>query len=171
MPKVSLGPIFEADLPQMLQWRNHPSIMRWNRQSDYLTEARHREWFDNLDYNTTRMYAVRKTTGPLVGIAGLTSIDWAIARAEFSLYIGTEYQRMGFGKAALELLLDHGFVTLGLHMIWGESFTGNPAQKIFDAVGMKRDGVRRDFYRKNGEYVDAHLFSILRREWVLDDGQ
>jgi hypothetical protein len=36
---------------------------------------------------------------------------------------------------------------------------------LFEKVGMKREGKRRDFYFRDGAYHDAHLFSILRADW------
>jgi hypothetical protein len=121
------------------------------------------------------MYAVIPNSTPiqtpLVGVCGLTSIDWVNRRAEFSLYIDPDRQKDGLGKAALQTLLHHGFMTLGLNCIWGETFDLNPAAKLFEGLGFIKEGSRRDFYYRDGRFIDAHLYSLLRRHWdnrVLD---
>jgi RimJ/RimL family protein N-acetyltransferase len=110
------------------------------------------------------MYAVT-AQGGIVGVAGLTSIDRLARRAEFSLYIGPEHHGEGYGRKALIALFTKGFRDLGLNLIWGESFDGNPAIRLFESLGMIREGTRRDFYFKDGRFIDAHLFSIRSTEW------
>jgi hypothetical protein len=85
------------------------------------------------------------------------------------LYIGPEHQGQGLGEAALQALCDHGFNVLNLNSIWGEAFDGNPAIKMFERVGFKPEGRRRQFYFREGRYIDAILFSLLRDEYALDN--
>jgi RimJ/RimL family protein N-acetyltransferase len=110
------------------------------------------------------MYGVMRQ-GDLVGVCGLTSIDLINQRAEFSLYIGPEYQGLGYGKAALLTLITHGFRVLNLNCIWGETFNKNPAAEMFEELGFKKEGTRRDFYFRDGRFINAHLYSLLRSEW------
>lgn len=159
--------IDESDLGRLFSWRNDPKIWRWCRQSDALQWGEHWKWFESLAGDgTRRMYGVCDLEHRLIGCAGLTSIDLVNRRAEFSLYIGSEHQRKGFARKALKTLISHGFKNLGLHLIWGESFEGNPAQKLFEELGFFREGVRRDFYFRDGQFVDAHLFSVKASEWT-----
>jgi ribosomal-protein-alanine N-acetyltransferase len=111
------------------------------------------------------MYMVMAGETP-VGVAGLTSLSFANRRAEFSLYIAPKYHRHGLGKMALRLLLLHGFSNLGLNVIYGETFDGNPAAKMFESLGFVKEGTRRDFYWKDGKWLDAHLYSLKREEWT-----
>ena len=102
----------------------------------------------------------------LVGVCGLTDINLIHRRAEFSLYIFPEYHRRGYAKDALKALFRHGFDDLNLHSIWGETFDGNPALSLFtDKLGMVYEGTRRQFYFKNGKYVDAHIISLTKEEF------
>ena len=67
-------------------------------------------------------------------------------------------QGQGLGKRALIKLLDHGFTTRNLHVIWGETFEGNPARKLFELLGMVSEGKRRQFYLKNNIYLDGLFY-------------
>lgn len=161
---VTLGTIDPADSPRLREWRNLADIRKWCRQTDLISHDDQRRWYEFQDRDqATRMYAVYEKE--LVGIAGFTSIDNISRRAEFSLYIAPEFQRRGLARKALKTLFTHGFKSKNFNLIWGESFDGNPAMSLFEDLGMKREGTRREFYFKDGAYIDAHLFSVLKREW------
>ncbi len=167
---LNLEAVCRTDLECLRTWRNNHKIWQWCRQDDVISDIDQERWFERQSSDPTiRMYVITirvDTHKTQVGVCGFTSIDQLNRRAEFSLYIGPEHQQRGFGREALKVLLQHGFLNLGLEQIWGESFEGNPAMKIFDELGFSRDGVRRDFYFKDGHFVNAHLFSILRPEWI-----
>ena len=163
---IALGPVKEEYLPKMLEWRNDSRIRQWCRQYDIIQPWAHKKWYESLaNRDDVRMYAIINTHGKVVGICGLTNIDQLNQRAEFSLYIGPEYQRHGYGFKALSTLIDHGFRNLNLHTIWGESYDKNPACGLFEAVGMGKEGTRRNFYFRDGAFLDAHLYSVVRSEW------
>lgn len=166
---ITLDTIDRADLPLLRRWRNDYRIWAWTRQSDLLNESEHEAWFDaQARDRSIRMYKIRATTADasqVVGVCGLTSIDWRIGRAEFSLYLAPDLHGKGLGKTCLALLLTHGFENLGLNLIWGETFDGNPAARMFEKIGMTKEGTRREFYLKDGRLIDAHLYSITAREW------
>lgn len=162
---VNLAPLDSCYNEQLRTWRNRPEIMRWCRQSDVISDVEQTAWFSRQSADPTiKMYAVMGQPG-IVGVAGLTSIDRLARRAEFSLYIGPEHHGEGYGRKALVALFTKGFRDLGLNLIWGESFDGNPAIRLFESLGMIREGTRRDFYFKDGRFIDAHLFSIRSTEW------
>lgn len=170
---VRLGTLGLADDGGVLfRWRNSPEIMRWTRQNDLLTWERHVAWFQGHQTDPTiKMYGTFTESHEIVGVCGLTSIDLTNRRAEFSLYIGPEHQGKGHGRAALQTLVHHGFMALNLNCVWGETFDGNPAARLFESLGFVKEGSRRDFYYRDGKYLDAHLYSLLRRDWdrlVLD---
>ena len=161
-------PISAQNIEAMRIARNTPEVRRWCRQVGLISEIDQHEWFnDQNDDPTIRMFEVHNQGGEFVGVAGLTSIDWINKRAEFSLYILPSYQLRGLACKALKTLFSHGFKDLNLNLIWGETFDKNPAAKVFKKIGMVKEGTRRDFYFKGGEYISAHLYSIRGSEWTF----
>lgn len=147
--------------------RNFEGIRKWCRQSGLISEDDQEAWYDRQNADPTiRMYEIINVENDLVGVCGLTSICMLNRRAEFSLYIFAQYQRMGYAREALDLLFTHGFNDLGLNLIYGETFQGNPAAQLFEDIGMIKEGTRRDFYYKAGEYLDAHLYSVKADQWT-----
>lgn len=167
--RLDLKPLERQNLTFIRAWRNDYAIWRWTRQNDMLNEVEHANWFENQATDPTmRMYGIEVTRdghAELVGVCGLTSIDHRNSRAEFSLYVAPRHQHQGYGSKALALLLAHGFANHGLNLIWGETFDGNPAAKVFERLGMTKEGTRREFYWKDGKRVDAHLYSLTRTDW------
>lgn len=120
----------------------------------------------------------------IVGTCGLTSINYFNGTAEFSLFIAPEHQRKGYARKALKLLLEYGFETMGMGVIWGETFIypkeaknflnsyievieglANPAWNMFKEVGFVKEGFLRDRYQKFGYNVCTYIFSIRSSEW------
>lgn len=166
--KVRLDTITSEHFDLLRAWRNSPEIFQWCRQNDLLTEAKHASWMHNHPKDDRiKMYIIKNIMKEPVGVCGLTDIDLVNQRAEFSLYIGPEFHKSGYGRDALKLLLFHSFRAYPLNIIWGESFDGNPAIKMFESIGFKREGIRRDFYYRNGFHIDAILFSIKKDEVIL----
>ena len=165
---VTLGPVNSFHGETMRAWRNDVRVRSWCRQVGVISDTEQIRWMNGLGTDPAiRMFSVVDPVGTFVGVAGLTSIDLVNSRAEFSLYIAPSEQGRGLGKHALKTLCLFGFEELGLNSIWGESFDGNPAIKIFTDVGFVKEGVRRDFYFKGGVFVDAVLVSIQRHELKL----
>lgn len=102
----------------------------------------------------------------LAGVCGFTSIDLVNRRAEFSIYIDPKLKGGLLGTRSLKTLLAHGFKNFGFNSIWGETFEHNPAAKLFEKLGFTTEGRRRDFYFRDGKFIDAILVSIKAEEWV-----
>jgi len=167
---VSLRPINRCHMEMLRQWRNDPLIWRWCRQNDLISDIQQERWFEKQAFDPTiKMYLIQADDGalgnPFVGVCGLTDINLWNRRAEFSLYVIPEFQGKGLAKAALRTLCWHGFRNLGLNTIWGETFDGNPAAKMFEELWFQKEGTRKQFYFRNGKFIDAHLYSLSREAY------
>lgn len=165
LPKLSVQLV--ADIPrQAREWRNSPSIFKWCRQFTLIEERQQHLWEAKLSTDqTVKMFGIQNRDLVDVGVCGLTSIDRVNQKAEFSLYIAPPHQANGYGEDALKTLLWHGFNAHNLNRIWGEVFASNPAMKMFEKVGMKLEGIQRQSYYRDGQFVDSLIVSILRSEF------
>lgn len=146
---------------QARHWRNRNEVRAWCRQHTLISKDEHKRWLDGLvNDKTVKMFGIVHD-GVDVGVCGFTSINYINRSAEFSLYIGPEYHKQGFGTAGLNALVKHGFLAFGFNRIWGETFDGNPAVKTFTKVGMIKEGTLRHSYFKQGKFINSHIYSIL----------
>lgn len=145
--------------------RNHSKIYSHCRQHTLVSQQEQREWFERQHKDPTiKMFAISDGITQ-VGVCGFTSIDMLNRNAEFSLYVGPEFQGYGYGVKALKTLLRHGFEDWGFKRIWGEVFSTNVrAKSVFDYMGFKTEGTLRKTYWKKGQWIDSHIISLLRGE-------
>lgn len=169
-----------ADIPDTAQhWRNMPSIRKWCRQYSLLTEANQAEWMHKIHTDPTiKMFGIALMAeddinyeGEYCGVCGFTSIDKTNRSAEFSLYIVPYFHKKGYGKKALNLLLQHGFFDWGFNRIWGEVFDGNPAMNSFERLGFKKEGTLRSSYFRNGKWIDSHMVSMLASDYAMREAR
>lgn len=151
------------DIDRARYWRNDPEVYRTCRQDGLITSGENKAYWEN-HRKDSRMYFIERDSWN-VGVCGLTSLDHKNQKAEFSLYIARDYRGKGLAKAALYTLLCHGFFDLNLNRIWGEMFSGNPAESIFRGLGMQKEGLLKETYFKEGKFIDSVIFAIRRDKW------
>lgn len=105
-----------------------------------------------------------KATGRHIGNIALQNLDPVNRSADFAIIIGeVDCWGKGYAKEASRLLLDHAFQTLNLHRVsCGTSHDNLPMQRLARALGMKREGRRRQVLFKHDHYLDVVEFGVLR---------
>jgi RimJ/RimL family protein N-acetyltransferase len=152
-------------------WRNDVRISAWSRQNGLISLEEMYKWHERTSRDPTKkIFGLLNEHNENVGTVGLSNISLMHGTAEFSILIGPEYQLKGYGKEGLIELLKYGFNHLRLNTIYGETFYGNPALKLFLSLGFTDEGKLRSRYFKFGQYVDVHAISMLssdaqRQEW------
>jgi len=120
----------ESDCEQIRKWRNRD--IAGARTPFLLTEEMQRDfYFDEVSNRDSkhRFWAIRiesLTTHNLVGIAGLSNIEWENGCAEIALMISPDERRKGYGREAIELLKLWGFARMGLKVIYAQVYGCNP---------------------------------------------
>jgi RimJ/RimL family protein N-acetyltransferase len=104
---------------------------------------------------------VAEDDGRLVGRLSLARDNHPSSHhvADLGLMIAASHRRRGIGRALLEQAItwarDAGVRKLELHVFpWNE-----PAIALYESFGFEREGLRREHYRRDGEYVDAILMA------------
>lgn len=73
----------------------------------------------------------------------------------------------GYVSEAIDAVLDHGFGTLGLHRIWLEIDPRNFSSiRVAQKCGFAAEGVARESFLLDGEYLDSVYYAMLRAEWL-----
>jgi RimJ/RimL family protein N-acetyltransferase len=105
-----------------------------------------------------------------IGNIALSAIHPLYRIAQLTILIGDRRQwSKGYGLEAGRLLLNHGFRALNLARIECGTFATNAGMlRLAEALGMRREGVRRRAAWKDGDYVDVVEFGILREEFSLE---
>jgi RimJ/RimL family protein N-acetyltransferase len=104
---------------------------------------------------------VAEDNGALVGRLSVARDPHSASRhvADLGLMVAAGYRRRGIGRALLEQAVDWardaGVRKLELHVFpWNE-----PALRLYERFGFEREGLRKEHYRRAGEYVDVVLMA------------
>ncbi|MBX2804816.1 MAG: GNAT family N-acetyltransferase [Hyphomicrobiales bacterium] len=168
--RVRLRPLTANDAQAMFESLSEPISMRLTGThgtftfEDVLTHCRLIEKSeDRWDYGI-------EVDGDLVGEIVLNGVSWPDQSASLRIAVWTPGCRnKGYGSEAAALLIRHGFEMLALNRIELEVFSFNPhAQHVYEKLGFRHEGVRREALIWDGEKVDAHVMSLLRREYLAD---
>lgn len=114
------------------------------------------------------IFAVRTLKeNKFIGVTGFENILWTNGVATIYIGIGDNtFRGRGFGKESLKLTMEFGFQELNLHRIQLTVLSYNdPAIKLYESLGFKREGVFREFIHRDGKKYDMYLYGILRSEW------
>jgi RimJ/RimL family protein N-acetyltransferase len=101
------------------------------------------------------------------GLFGLNEYKGVAGVCELGIGIGDKsYWGKGYGREAIALLLDYGFLYWNLHRVWLKTNSANErAIRCYKACGFIEEGRLRLHEWHNGKYVDTVYMGILREEW------
>ena len=112
------------------------------------------------------MSTERRSDGQLIGLIGLDSLDARHESAELGFLVDERYWGHGYASEAAAVVLLFGFESLKLNRVYARHLVSNTASaRVLRKVGMKREGLLREFARKDNGFEDAVIRAILRREW------
>lgn len=87
-------------------------------------------------------------------------------RGEIGIVIGDEFQKKGYGREAINWIMDWGFGQVGLHSIAVEAATYNEgALHLYKSIGFQEDGRARQARFFGGKWYDIVMMSMLEEEW------
>jgi [ribosomal protein S5]-alanine N-acetyltransferase len=161
-----------TDAPDIQRLANHPVVggntlnipypYPAGAAGEFLTRVAE-SWANGDNYS----FAVtRREDSTFIGMTGIHGTGHN--RAELGYWIGEPFWGQGYATEAARRVIQFGFEAMALNRIQANYFTHNPAsRRVMEKAGMTFEGVLRDYYLKNGAYVDVGVCSILRREYII----
>ena len=121
-----------------------------------------RRYLQGLDFHMT----VRLLDGEFVGMCAIANIDSQNQKAEVGYWIGKNYQGNDYAKQAISMIVEFGFVKLGLNRVYSEVFTTNEASiKLLNSLGFSNEGKGREEIFHMDKFHDIYRFGILKSEY------
>jgi RimJ/RimL family protein N-acetyltransferase len=169
--KVRLTALTPDDLPTIARWQQDGQFLRlFDALPAYpKSEAALSEWLATSQKATDAFLFAVHSRGEdnLLGYIELDEILWAHGVCGMSYCIGDPANRgQGYGYEATRLALAFAFDELNLHRVTLTAFDYNQASiALAEKLGFRREGVFREFLRRDGQRHDMILFGLLRHEW------
>lgn len=166
-----LREIEREDIPVINAWRSSKELIEHlgapfrfiNREIDL-------KWFENYMQNrsTNIRCSILDEEEKVIGLVSLTNIDRINQAAIFHIMIGDRSQRgKGVGSFATKEILRHAFYDMNLNRVELSVLEKNErAIRLYEKIGFKKEGIKREAVYKNGQFVNMILMAILKKEFT-----
>jgi ribosomal-protein-alanine N-acetyltransferase len=109
-------------------------------------------------------FAIRTGEDALIGGCGLNDFEIGKShRAEVGYWLAKPLWGQGIMTAVVQRVCQHAFEDFGLAKIIAHVSTMNPASaRVLEKCGFQQEGFLRQHFVKDGQFLDARLFGLLR---------
>jgi RimJ/RimL family protein N-acetyltransferase len=110
--------------------------------------------------------AIRSADESLIGGCGFDGFQVGKShRAEIGYWLARPFWCRGTMTAVVQRVCRHAFEELGLVKITAHVFRHNPASaRVLEKCGFQEEGFLRKHFLKDGRFIDARLFGLLKAE-------
>lgn len=172
--QVRIRKFLREDIPLKVKWINDPKINKYLHYSLPLEEEKTLQWYENNKNNTNRIdNTIEILVDDLyipVGLIGLLGVDNINKKAEFYICIGEKnIQGKGIAKKASIQFINLCFQNTDLNKIYLYTEKDNiVAQKLFEKVGFKKEGLLIEDLIYNEKKIDRYVYGILRKDFKYE---
>ena len=170
LEKLGIRAIEIEDLPIIHKYRNDEHLRKYFREYREFSLTQIKDWYFNMikDNRFEMFVIIDLDLDEVIGVTGITYIDWPNKHADVHFYIGknSEWIDEKYSHTAIKLILNYGFKTLNLNKLWAEIYEIDTKKlNFFKMKGFKIDATLREHYFHNGKYYSSHILSLLRKEY------
>lgn len=154
----------QADLEQVLAWRNHPDVRRFMYTQHEISLEEHISWFERASQDARRHLLVHEQGGVALGFVNLHEVG-AGGIVDWGFYAAPDAPK-GTGRQLGRQALLYAFGELGLHKVCGQALAFNePSIRFHLRLGFQQEGVLREQHFDGERYHDIVCFGLLAAEW------
>ena len=131
----------------------------------YIEKLLQRMSGSDLDRTALYWFVRRVSDDTLIGTAGLLNLDYGRKSIEWGYGVDPDLWGKGYILKIQEDLKSYVFETLGLNRLHGITMVNN--KRTIESVvasGAKNEGIIRDYYCKDGIFIDGWQYSILAKD-------
>ena len=108
---------------------------------------------------------VLKEINKVVGVIGISHIDWKNKNAELGYWLGKKYWGKGLATEAVKLMLKFAFENLKLHRVYANLFEENIAsRRVLEKNGFKLEGIMRESRFRYNKWHNELKFGVLEKD-------
>lgn len=168
--RVALRTVEEDDREFVQRNLNHPEVRPGFGSATPLTESGAADYVERFVEADDKEIFLVCADGERVGEAFLFDLDEQRGQVELGYWIAPDEQGNGYATEAAELLVEYAFDQRRLHKVNARVLAFNEgSRRVLESVGFEREGLLRDAFYVDGEYVDADRYGLLEGEWRAGD--
>ena len=167
---VTLRALEKEDLPSLKEWRNSLHVRKSTREYKLLNMINQKNWFESIHQSNPPkdiMFGILNKRKKLIGVTGLTYIDWKNRNSEISIYLSTiNWQTKPEAKEVINLIMEYGFEELNLNRLYVEIFSlMEENTNLFTKMKFIKEGQLREKIWRQNKWWDTLIFSKLAKEY------
>ena len=168
--RVVLRPMRAQDAAAMWADAHDEEITHFTGTHAEFTREQIEQWCSSRSEQTDRLdlAVTDPDSGDWLGEVVVNEWDPDNRSCSFRIALGSSARNRGVGTEATRLIVEHVFDTIDdppVNRISLEVYDFNPrGLAVYEKVGFVREGVLRDALHWHGEFHDAIVMSILRRD-------
>jgi RimJ/RimL family protein N-acetyltransferase len=161
------------DEPLFYQWINDPEVTEFLSARYPFSHRQEREWLESTaapSFNGAGFAVETLADRKLIGSVDLRTGLPENRSAALGIAIGDKaYWDGGYGTDTMRTVCRFGFEMMNLHRIELEVYAENArARRVYEKVGFKVEGCRREAHYKRGAYIDMIVMGLLEGELILE---
>lgn len=168
--QITLSEFRSSDRPALIQHLNDRDIYdRTLRIPFPYTEKDADEWLALYAKTTEKQgrpvnFAIRRPDDALIGGCGFNGIEVGRShKAEIGYWLAKPFWGRGIMTAVVQRVCQQGFEEFGLVKIVAHVHPHNSASvRVLEKCGFQEEGFLRKHHLKDGNFIDARLFALLR---------
>jgi len=164
-----LRPWIKDDAPSLVIYANNYNVSRFLRDAfPYpYTLADAVRWIDMVLDNRHDIILAIEVNGEAVGGIGIHGMkDVYRYNAELGYWLAEIHWGKGIVTEAVNLMVKNAFDNYKWQRIFAAVFQNNPASmRVLEKNGFRKEAICRKAVIKEGEYLDEHIYAVLREEW------
>ncbi|WP_078380580.1 GNAT family N-acetyltransferase [Sutcliffiella halmapala] len=104
--------------------------------------------------------------GRIAGSIGFLYVDWSAKKTEIGYWLGDNYKGKGLAIKSVKHFIEHAFNDLNLKKVEINVASNNiKSRAIPKRIGLREEGIVRNYEFLNGEYHDRVIYGLLKEEW------
>lgn len=150
----------EADIETIINLESHKD----NR--DFIWLGTYEEHKAEIEDKNHLIFVFRRKEDNLIVGFALIRLDFKSEIFELRR-IAISHKGIGYGKEVMTVLLKYAFEDMNINRFWLDVYPDNIIGiKLYEGLGMHRDGILRQNYKSSRGYLDQIIYSMLKSEYV-----
>ena len=162
----TLRPFKDTDLTSLVKYANNYNIAKFltNQFPHPYTDEDGRKFISSVSNNNpANVFAVVVNEEAAGAIGIFPQSDIHEKNAEMGYWLAEPFWGKGIITRAIEQIVEYGFKTFDISMIFSRPFSSNPAsQRVLEKAGFVCEAQLKNAIYKNGSYFDELIYTKRR---------
>ena len=173
--RLVLRPFVVGDANAMFKYASDPETTKFMRFSPHKSVQETTElltmWEEEAKQPTFYNWAVVcKECNEVIGSIGMVDVKEFHSQAEVGYIIRKDHWKKGLMTECLQRVIQFCFEELNFNRLEAcHSIENPPSGRVMEKAGMKREGVKRQYFPTDHGYVDSIMYAITRSDYLAYD--